>query len=146
MNCSSGGFETRVKEAAALPSFSVRYWKSLCGLWTVRHGCDLLHRRHQAEPTGIQVRTKILELRLEQRRRRLTRTLILLRLFGNRSFCYERMQQYEKALGDADVALAMEPNWVKGSFRKGKALCGLKVNPPRSSPPTQNGSLCFGLG
>ncbi|XP_071354455.1 stress-induced-phosphoprotein 1-like [Trachinotus anak] len=48
------------------------------------------------------------------------------RLFGNRSLCYERLQQYENALSDADVALSMEPNWIKGLFRKGKALCGLK--------------------
>lgn len=51
-----------------------------------------------------------------------------LRLFGNRSLCFERMQQYENALRDADLALFMEPNWIKGLFRKGKALCGLKVN------------------
>jgi len=38
------------------------------------------------------------------------------------------MQQYENALGDADLALSMEHNWMKGLFRKGKALCGLKVN------------------
>ncbi|XP_024858494.1 RNA polymerase II-associated protein 3 isoform X2 [Kryptolebias marmoratus] len=48
------------------------------------------------------------------------------KLFGNRSLCYERLQQYENALRDADVALSMEPNWIKGLFRKGKALCGLK--------------------
>ncbi|XP_035024610.2 uncharacterized protein LOC118116826 isoform X1 [Hippoglossus stenolepis] len=48
------------------------------------------------------------------------------RLFGNRSLCYERMQQFENALRDADLALCMEPNWIKGLFRKGKALCGLK--------------------
>ncbi|TNN50935.1 Tetratricopeptide repeat protein 31 [Liparis tanakae] len=49
------------------------------------------------------------------------------KLFGNRSLCYERMQQYENALGDADLALSMQPNWIKGLFRKGKALCGLKM-------------------
>lgn len=49
------------------------------------------------------------------------------RLFGNRSLCYERLQQYEKARKDADVALLIEPKWIKGLFRKGKALCGLKV-------------------
>ncbi|XP_062296494.1 RNA polymerase II-associated protein 3-like [Scomber scombrus] len=48
------------------------------------------------------------------------------KLFGNRSLCYERMQQYDNALRDADLALSMSPNWVKGLFRKGKALCGLK--------------------
>ncbi|XP_013873486.1 glutamic acid-rich protein isoform X2 [Austrofundulus limnaeus] len=48
------------------------------------------------------------------------------KLFGNRSLCYERLQQYENALRDADLALSMEPKWIKGLFRKGKALCGLK--------------------
>ncbi|MEQ2220089.1 hypothetical protein ILYODFUR_001692 [Ilyodon furcidens] len=48
------------------------------------------------------------------------------KLFGNRSLCYERLQQYENALRDADLALSMQPKWIKGLFRKGKALCGLK--------------------
>ncbi|EMP23904.1 Tetratricopeptide repeat protein 31 [Chelonia mydas] len=48
------------------------------------------------------------------------------RLFGNRSYCYERMQQYDKALRDAHVALSLLPGWPKGFFRKGKALMGLK--------------------
>lgn len=37
------------------------------------------------------------------------------------------MQQFESALRDAEVALSLEPRWMKGLFRKGKALCGLKV-------------------
>ncbi|XP_028293644.1 RNA polymerase II-associated protein 3 [Gouania willdenowi] len=48
------------------------------------------------------------------------------KLFGNRSLCYERLEQYENALSDADVALFMQPTWIKGLFRKGKALFGLK--------------------
>ncbi|XP_030627041.1 hsp70-Hsp90 organizing protein 3 [Chanos chanos] len=48
------------------------------------------------------------------------------KLFGNRSFCYEKMQQYEKALTDADIALSMNPTWIKGLYRKGRALVGLK--------------------
>ncbi|XP_072533946.1 uncharacterized protein [Salminus brasiliensis] len=48
------------------------------------------------------------------------------KLFGNRSFCYEKMQQYEKALVDADLALSLSPTWIKGLYRKGKALVGLK--------------------
>uniref|UniRef100_A0A8K9Y2T5 C3H1-type domain-containing protein n=1 Tax=Oncorhynchus mykiss TaxID=8022 RepID=A0A8K9Y2T5_ONCMY len=48
------------------------------------------------------------------------------KLFGNRSFCYEKMQQYDRALSDADLALSMEPGWIKGLYRKGKALSGLK--------------------
>ncbi|KAK0149435.1 Tetratricopeptide repeat protein 31 [Merluccius polli] len=48
------------------------------------------------------------------------------KLFGNRSFCFEKMQQYEKALTDAQLSLNMAPGWVKGLYRKGRALAGLK--------------------
>ena len=49
------------------------------------------------------------------------------RLFGNRSFCFEKMQEYEKALADAELCVNLCPGWVKGLFRKGRALAGLKV-------------------
>ncbi|KAJ8007998.1 hypothetical protein DPEC_G00100170 [Dallia pectoralis] len=48
------------------------------------------------------------------------------RLFGNRAFCYEKMQAYGKALADAELALSMSPHWLKGLFRKARALAGLK--------------------
>ncbi|XP_069654295.1 tetratricopeptide repeat protein 31 isoform X2 [Haliaeetus albicilla] len=48
------------------------------------------------------------------------------RLFGNRSYCYEKLQRYEEALRDAQVSLGLQPGWPKGLFRKGKALRGLK--------------------
>lgn len=48
------------------------------------------------------------------------------KLFGNRSFCFEKMQEYAKALTDAELSLSMCPGWVKGLFRKGRALAGLK--------------------
>ncbi|XP_065606298.1 tetratricopeptide repeat protein 31 isoform X2 [Cyrtonyx montezumae] len=48
------------------------------------------------------------------------------RLFGNRSYCYEKLQRYQEALRDAQMALGLQPNWPKGFFRKGKALWGLK--------------------
>ncbi|KAM8899270.1 uncharacterized protein AB9W97_009788 isoform 3-T3 [Spinachia spinachia] len=48
------------------------------------------------------------------------------KLFGNRSFCFEKMQEYEKALADAELSLSMLPGWVKGLFRRGRALAGLK--------------------
>lgn len=48
------------------------------------------------------------------------------RLFGNRAFCFEKMQEYEKSLNDAALSLSMFPGWVKGLFRKGRALAGLK--------------------
>ena len=53
--------------------------------------------------------------------------LFLCRFFGNRSYCYDRMGQYEKALQDADVAISLAPDWPKGYFRRGRALAGLKV-------------------
>ncbi|XP_036967911.1 tetratricopeptide repeat protein 31-like isoform X2 [Acanthopagrus latus] len=49
------------------------------------------------------------------------------KLFGNRSFCFEKMQEYTKALADAELSLSMCPGWVKGLFRKGRALAGLKM-------------------
>lgn len=48
------------------------------------------------------------------------------RFFGNRSYCFDRMGQYEKALQDADVAISLAPDWPKGYFRRGRALAGLK--------------------
>ncbi|XP_037118151.1 hsp70-Hsp90 organizing protein 1 isoform X2 [Syngnathus acus] len=49
-----------------------------------------------------------------------------MRLFGNRAFCLEKLQDYEKALADAELCLKMSPCWIKGLFRKGRALAGLK--------------------
>ncbi|CAL1591302.1 unnamed protein product [Knipowitschia caucasica] len=48
------------------------------------------------------------------------------KLFGNRAFCFEKMQEFEKSLSDAELSLSMSPGWVKGHFRKGRALAGLK--------------------
>ncbi|NXP53065.1 TTC31 protein, partial [Heliornis fulica] len=48
------------------------------------------------------------------------------RLFGNRSYCYEKLRRYEEALRDAQMSLRLKPGWPKGFFRKGKALRGLQ--------------------
>ncbi|MBZ3890287.1 Tetratricopeptide repeat protein 31 [Sciurus carolinensis] len=48
------------------------------------------------------------------------------RLFGNRSFCHERLGQPVWALADAQVALTLRPGWPRGLFRLGKALMGLQ--------------------
>ncbi|XP_064007366.1 tetratricopeptide repeat protein 31 isoform X2 [Pogoniulus pusillus] len=48
------------------------------------------------------------------------------RLFGNRSYCYEKLQRYEEALKDAQESLRLQPGWPKGFFRKAKALQGLQ--------------------
>ncbi|EHH22243.1 tetratricopeptide repeat protein 31 isoform X2 [Macaca nemestrina] len=48
------------------------------------------------------------------------------RLFGNRSFCHERLGQPVWALADAQVALTLLPGWPRGLFRLGKALMGLQ--------------------
>nr|XP_019605881.1 PREDICTED: tetratricopeptide repeat protein 31 isoform X1 [Rhinolophus sinicus] len=49
------------------------------------------------------------------------------RLFGNRSFCHERLGQPAWALADAQVALTLRPGWPRGLFRLGKALMGLQL-------------------
>ncbi|XP_059142546.1 nucleolin-like isoform X2 [Physella acuta] len=49
------------------------------------------------------------------------------RFFGNRSYCFDRIEQYEKALRDADRAIKLDKDWPKGYFRKGRALAGLKM-------------------
>eukprot|EP00062_Callorhinchus_milii_P022321 gi/632979991/ref/XP_007906778.1/ PREDICTED: LON peptidase N-terminal domain and RING finger protein 3-like [Callorhinchus milii] len=48
------------------------------------------------------------------------------RLFGNRSYCYERLALYDKALSDAEIAVRLNPSWAKGHFRKARALAGKK--------------------
>ncbi|XP_020861010.1 tetratricopeptide repeat protein 31 isoform X3 [Phascolarctos cinereus] len=48
------------------------------------------------------------------------------RLFGNRSFCHERLGQPGWALGDARVALNLRPQWPQGLFQLGRALVGLQ--------------------
>ncbi|CAL8377704.1 unnamed protein product [Boreogadus saida] len=48
------------------------------------------------------------------------------KLFGNRSFCFEKLQEYEKALTDAQLSINMSPGWDKGLYRMGRALVGLK--------------------
>ncbi|CAI8050704.1 Tetratricopeptide repeat protein 31 [Geodia barretti] len=48
------------------------------------------------------------------------------RYFGNRSFCYDYLQDYAKALTDANSALRIDINWAKGFYRRGRGLAGLK--------------------
>lgn len=67
-------------------------------------------------------------------------------MFGNRSFCFEKMQEYEKALIDAELCLNMCPGWVKGLFRKGRALAGLKVTGSLSHRTDMKRFNCVGVG
>ncbi|KAL4641053.1 hsp70-Hsp90 organizing protein 1-like isoform X3, partial [Arapaima gigas] len=48
------------------------------------------------------------------------------RFFGNRSYCYECLEQYSSALIDAQTSIQLAPKWAKGHFRRGRALIGLK--------------------
>ncbi|XP_073506185.1 tetratricopeptide repeat protein 31 [Phyllobates terribilis] len=48
------------------------------------------------------------------------------RFLGNRSYSYERVGRYQEALQDAERSLELHPHFIKGHFRKGKALKGLK--------------------
>ncbi|XP_063450905.1 tetratricopeptide repeat protein 31 isoform X9 [Pan paniscus] len=57
------------------------------------------------------------------------------RLFGNRSFCHERLGQPAWALADAQVALTLRPGWPRGLFRLGKALMGLQETLRDGSQP-----------
>lgn len=47
------------------------------------------------------------------------------RFLGNRSFCYEQLKQYDRALSDAEKAIELSSEWPKGYFRRGRALLGL---------------------
>ena len=47
-----------------------------------------------------------------------------------------------KALDDAEVSLSMNPGWVKGLFRKGRALAGLKVSGRHSAASKDNTGFC----
>ncbi|CAH2322995.1 tetratricopeptide repeat 31 isoform X1 [Pelobates cultripes] len=46
------------------------------------------------------------------------------RYFGNRSYCYEQLKLYPKALMDAEISIQLSPDCPKGYFRKGRALQG----------------------
>ncbi|XP_044153366.1 tetratricopeptide repeat protein 31-like isoform X2 [Bufo gargarizans] len=46
------------------------------------------------------------------------------RYFGNRSYCYEQLELYPKALVDADVSIQLSADYPKAYFRKGRALKG----------------------
>ncbi|KAJ4448650.1 hypothetical protein ANN_00040, partial [Periplaneta americana] len=48
------------------------------------------------------------------------------RFYGNRSFCYCQLGQYDKALKDADKAITFAAQSPKGYYRRGEALRGLK--------------------
>jgi len=42
--------------------------------------------------------------------------------YTNRSLCYASMKRWDKSLRDADKSIALNPNWVKGYYRRGVAL------------------------
>lgn len=44
----------------------------------------------------------------------------------NRSYCYEKLNNLENALQDANCAIKLSPNWVKGHLRKGRVLAKMK--------------------
>ena len=48
------------------------------------------------------------------------------RLFINRGYCYEILSQYDRALDDADKAVAIRSDWANCHFRRGRALAGME--------------------
>ncbi|KAF2940661.1 hypothetical protein DAI22_03g290800 [Oryza sativa Japonica Group] len=47
-------------------------------------------------------------------------------LYSNRSLCYLRIGEVQKALLDAEMCVKLRPEWVKGHYREGAALMLLK--------------------
>mmetsp|Transcript_41690 Transcript_41690/g.94073 ORF Transcript_41690/g.94073 Transcript_41690/m.94073 type:complete len:249 (-) Transcript_41690:35-781(-) len=43
-------------------------------------------------------------------------------LYSNRAFAFTKAEKYERALVDAEKAVALNPKWPKGHFRRGEAL------------------------
>lgn len=48
-------------------------------------------------------------------------------LFANRSICWLRQREGDRALLDAQQFTMMRPHWSKGWYREGAALAFLKV-------------------
>jgi len=46
--------------------------------------------------------------------------------YTNRATAYAGMEEWEKCLSDSNKAISLKTDWVKGYFRKGQALVGLK--------------------
>ncbi|NXU53502.1 TTC31 protein, partial [Turnix velox] len=98
-------------DVALLPSWG-RSLTASSSLLTGR-GNEAAQKGHYAE--AVQAFTEAIKLNPKEHR-----------FFGNRSYCYEKLQCYEEALRDAEMSLGLQPEWPKGFFRKGKALRGLK--------------------
>lgn len=47
-------------------------------------------------------------------------------VFANRSACFLKLGHHDKALADAEACIGIDPNYVKGLFRKGLALHAMK--------------------
>uniref|UniRef100_A0A0E0NZJ9 Uncharacterized protein n=1 Tax=Oryza rufipogon TaxID=4529 RepID=A0A0E0NZJ9_ORYRU len=47
-------------------------------------------------------------------------------LYSNRSLCYLRIGEVQKALLDTEMCIKLRPEWVKGHYREGAALMLLK--------------------
>jgi hypothetical protein len=49
-------------------------------------------------------------------------------LFSNRSLCWIKMGEGEKALVDAEASRVVQPDWPKACYRQGAAHMLLKVS------------------
>lgn len=47
-------------------------------------------------------------------------------LYSNRAACWQSLNDFEKALADAEMCVQLRPTWLKGHFRKGVALTSLQ--------------------
>merc|ERR1719163_2223399 len=54
--------------------------------------------------------------------------------YSNRAAAYMALEAYEKALGDADECIRLQPTWAKGYSRRGAALFRMdKLGPARDA-------------
>uniref|UniRef100_A0A8C5M7M3 Uncharacterized protein n=1 Tax=Leptobrachium leishanense TaxID=445787 RepID=A0A8C5M7M3_9ANUR len=81
-----------------------------------KSGSDLAEKEHFAE--AIEHYTEAINLNPTE-----------FRFLGNRSYIFERYGKYAEALKDAEDALSLHPGFIKGHFRKGKAMKGLQKYP-----------------
>ena len=52
---------------------------------------------------------------------------LLSQLLSNRASCFIKLAEYQKALEDSQSITVLRPNWVKGYYRKGESLFGLRM-------------------